>query len=597
MDRLFAENAHGADGRNDADDGESGLPAIEQAAMASDGAVHSQSGCLVIEATRDGTIKNLTEGVNSSFELPQGDLTGCNIDKIWPGEITERLRDNIRRTLRSRQVRNDEIEDAATGKCYEFIFVARARDRVLLVARDVSGARNELSRMQALAYHDETTGLPNREYLYEQLRIITDMSRLKENRVSVMCVEIDRADLQNAAYGRTLQDSILSEIASCMARNLRGANDPEPVEQERYSIVARVDFRQFVIVLPKIEDGSEAVAVAKRISAALQEPIVVADREYRIGVHLGIALFPQDGTDPQALIENAHAAMQDAMSSRSSQFKFHSGTVRLRALQRQDLELELRTALDTDELDLNYLPIVDAQSGRTIAAEALLRWPAAVFGSQPIDHIVALAEKTGLIVSIGEWVLRRGCKQLRRWHEAGHKDLRLAVNISAQEFSRSSLPGLVAGILGECGLDPSFLDLEITEHILFRDALKDFQSCLSLKEIGVRLTVDDYGTGVCSLAHLAASPVDAVKIDNSLIAQLETGAANRAVCAAATAMARELGYKVVAEGVETKAQANIVRSQGCDYLQGFAISRPLFADDFSEFLERQQSGLELLQEP
>ena len=288
--------------------------------------------------------------------------------------------------------------------------------------------------------------------------------------------------------------------------------------------------------------------------------------------------------------------MQDAKTDHSSQYKFHTGTVKLRTLQRQDLELELRTALDCEDLDLNFLPIIDARSGNTVAAEALLRWPQAVFGSQPIENIISLAEKTGLIVPIGKWVMQRGCEQLQCWHEAGHTDLRLALNLSVQEFSRSSLAEMVAGVLKNCSLDPAFVDVEITEHILFRDALKDFQACLSLKEIGLSITVDDYGTGVCSLSHLAESPVDAVKIDKTLIAQLESGAANRAACAAAAAMARELGLQVIAEGVETAAQAKILRAQGCDYLQGYVFSRPLFADEFSDYLERKPAQPELEQE-
>ena len=553
-------------------------------------------GCLVIEVSRDGSICSLIEGAGFTLELPQGDLTGSSIDVIWPDAPADRLRDNIKRTIRSRQVRTDEFEDPQSGKTFEFIFVARGRDRVLIVARDVSQNRSEMSRIQALAYIDETTGLPNREHLFERLREIMENSRLMDRRAAVLCLEIDHVDLQNAASGSTMQDTLLIELANRLTGDLRGANEPHPIDQERFSIAARVDFREFIIVLPKIEGGTDAVAVAERISSSLQQPIAIGEKRYRLAVHLGIALFPQDGTDAKTLVENAHVAMQDAKTDHSSQYKFHTGTVRLRTLQRQDLELELRTALDCDDLDLNFLPIIDAHSGKTVAAEALLRWPQAVFGSQPADKIISLAENTGLIVPIGKWVMQRGCEQLRCWHQAGHTDLRLALNLSVQEFSRSGLAGMVAGVLKNCSLDPSFLSLEITEHILFRDALKDFQACLSLKQIGVSITIDDYGTGVCSLSHLAESPVDAVKIDKSLIAQLESGVASRAACAAAAAMARELGLQVIAEGVETAAQAKILRAQGCDYLQGHIFTRPLFADDFSDYLERKPAPPELEQE-
>jgi len=586
MDKLRATNRNQEAAEHGGAAGDPAPAAGQRAAVIPDRHL-PHAGCLVLEVSRDGSICSLIEDSGSDIELPEGDLAGSSIDAIWPGALAERLRNNIKRSVRGRQVRSDDFEDPESGKHFEFIFVTRGRDRVLLIVRDVSQKRSEMSRIEALAYIDETTGLPNREHLFERLQQVTESSRLKETRATVLCLEIDQVDLQNAASGSAMQDALLTRLATRLTEVLRGVNDPDPADPLRSSIAARIDFRQFVVVLPLIEDGNDAVAVAKRVANSLQREIAVGEKRYRFAVHAGIALFPQDGTDARTLLENAHTAMQDAKTDHSSQFKFHSGTVRLRALQRQDLELELRTALDREELDLKFLPIVDARSGKTITAEVLLRWPQAVFGSRSIDKLVSLAENTGLIVPIGEWVMQRGCEQLRCWHEAGHSDLRLALNLSMQEFSRASLAGSVAAVLQHCSLDPSSVEFEITEQILFRDALSDFRTCLSLKEIGVRITVDDFGTGIGSLSHLANSPVDAIKIDNRLIAQLESGAADRAACAAAAAMAREIGLKIIAEGVETETQAKFLRALGCDGLQGYFFSRPLGADEFSDYLGRQ----------
>ena len=283
-------------------------------------------------------------------------------------------------------------------------------------------------------------------------------------------------------------------------------------------------------------------------------------------------------------------AMDDARRHHPEPYKFHSGTLKMRALERKDLELELRSALDREEFDLNYLPIVDANTQEPITVEALLRWPTALFGSKSIRRVITLAEHTGLIVPIGDWVMRQSCKQLRDWHALGHTDLRLAINLSVQEFSRPNLVQRIRSILEDCAIDPASLDLEITEHMLFRDAMKGFDVCLALKGLGVGIILDDYGTGACSLAHLSRSPVDAVKIDNGFVAEAITSESERSACAAITAMAHQLGLSAIAEGVETEEQAQMLRDQGCDLLQGFLFCKPSAADEFAEYLDRFESS-------
>jgi EAL domain-containing protein (putative c-di-GMP-specific phosphodiesterase class I) len=362
------------------------------------------------------------------------------------------------------------------------------------------------------------------------------------------------------------------------------------VDFERYSIAARTDFRQFGVVLPDINEGADAAAVTKRLVESLQKPIRINERDINVTACAGISLFPQDGSDAETLFANAMTAMDDARRHRPEPYKFHSGTLKMRALERKDLELELRSALDREEFDLNYLPIVDANTQEPITVEALLRWPTALFGSKSIRRVITLAEHTGLIVPIGDWVMRQSCKQLRDWHALGHTDLRLAVNLSVQEFSRPNLVQRIRSILEDCAIDPASLDLEITEHMLFRDAMKGFDVCLALKGLGVGIILDDYGTGACSLAHLSRSPVDAVKIDNGFVAEAITSESERSACAAITAMAHQLGLRAIAEGVETEEQAQMLRDQGCDLLQGFLFCKPSAADEFAEYLDRFESS-------
>ena len=538
----------------------------------------------VLVLSGDGTIIGLQCPPDGVSDDQAAALAGCPVESLWPGKFAALLHSNIKRTLRSRQVHSAEFEDGNDGRIYELIFIAQGPDRVLAVIRNVSEQKSAISEMQKLAYIDAVTGLPNQKYLLKELDRIAVGLRLKGGRAAVICIDIDKTDFENIAPVKAKQDAVLKELATRLIAGLRGVNQPDIPDDERYSIVVRVDFRQFVVVLPIIEDGSDAEAVTSRLSGSLEQPIEIGTSIVRVTVNAGIALFPQDGTDAMTLIENALAAMEDAKNDQTMRPRFHSGTMKVRALKRQDMELELQSALDREEFHLKYLPIVEAGTRNVRTAEALLRWPQEVFGSRPIQQVISLAEHTGLIVPIGEWVMRNSCEQLHAWHESGHPELRLAVNLSAQEFSRADLASRIAEILSASSIEPQYVDFEITEHILFRDALRDFAMCRDLKELGVGVVVDDYGTGACSLAHLSSSPIDTVKIDGGFVAHSETNPSNRAACAAATAMAHELGLKVVAESVETEEQATFMQELGCDFLQGFLFCRPSVASEFTEYL-------------
>lgn len=536
---------------------------------------------IVLIVTQAGEICSVLEAPDTvSSKTDQS-----SIDDLWPADVTEKIRNSLKRTLRSRKYHSEEIEFGRDNVSSEFIYVAQGPDRVLLIARDLSAQKQALSRVQKLAYTDEVTGLPNREFLFRQLQKITDVQSLKEGRAAMICIHIGQVDDHGYALNSAQQDEMLKELASRVTRHLRGLNELEEDNFERCSIAARTDFRQFGIILPSIESGADAESVVERLVEDLQQPVVAGTRTITIRAAGGIALFPQDGTDPAALFENAAAAMQDSRTTQDSNFKFHSGTVRLRSLQRQDLEVELRSALDREDYALNFLPVVAAKTRRPVTIEALLRWPDAILGSQSTRKIVTVAERTGLILPIGEWVLRQGCAQLKAWQKAGHSDIRLAVNLSSQELAAEDPVGRIARILEETKTDPADLDFEIKEQILTREALKDYSTCRGLKSLGVRIVVDDYGVGACSLASLSQSPVDAIKIDNTFVAQIENSERDRAACSAAIALAEKLELQVIAEGVETEEQATVLQKQGCPYLQGFLFGTPMSHADISAYLD------------
>lgn len=512
------------------------------------------------------------------------------LDQIWPKALATTIRGMVKRTIRTRRFHSEDAENPADGRNYEFIYVPQGRDRVLLVVRDISEIKDTLSKVTQLAYTDDVTDLPNREFLLSELTRITAMQRLKEGRAAVLCLNVEEFDAGGQTLVAGYEDDLLRELASRLTMQLRGMNDATQRNFDRYSVVARTDFRQFSIVLPKIESGEDAESVIMRLVGALRQPIVIGGRTIVATVHGGVALFPQDGTEPDTLYRNAIAAMEDARNSLDASFRFHSGTVRLRNLQRQDIEADLKAALDNGDFVLNYLPIVDAQTGSVKSLEALLRWPESILGSRTTQKVITIANYTGLIVEIGEWVLRSACKALQRWREAGHDDVRVAVNLSGQEFSNARLAERVEAILGETGVDPGDLDLEIMEHMVFRDAMLKNAICERLKSIGVGVVIDDYGTGTCTLAHLSQSPIDRIKIDISFVANIGSSERDRAACTAAIALAHGLEKKVIAEGVETEQQAQFLREQGCDLLQGFLYSEPLAEDEVVEYLDNNASS-------
>jgi diguanylate cyclase (GGDEF)-like protein len=558
--------------------------------MADSGAIEANhestaTGNMVLVVSQDGSICSVLETPGSLRTSQRIALTTASIDDIWPRALTDALRANIKRTIRNRQFHSDEAENPADGTNSEFIYVPHGRDRVLLVVRDITESKEALTRIRQLAYSDEVTGLPNREYLLHELQRITDIQRLREGRAAVLCIHVDQFGDDGNALIAGHEDELIKELASRMEMHLRGMNDARRDDIERYSIVARTNFRQFSVVLPSIECGEDAESVMMRLLGVLTQPVPLDMRTITVTANGGVALFPQDGTDPSALYSNATAAMEDARNSMSTSFRFHSGTVRLRNLQRQDLAADLKTALQRQDFTLNYLPIVDAQTGSIHCVEALLRWPETILGARSTRKIITIAEYTGLIVEIGEWVLRCACEQLRALREAGHEDMRVAVNLSGQEFSHAHLAERVEAVLKDTEVEPACLDLEIKEHMVYRDAMQKHARCKHLKSIGVGVVIDDYGTGGCTLAHLSQSPVDTIKIDMSFVANIESSDRDRAACAAAIALAHGLGMRVIAEGVETEYQAQFLREKGCDLLQGFLFCEPLPSDELISYLD------------
>ena len=544
-------------------------------------------GDLLLSAKRSGAIVNVIEAEGLSVETCR-ELAGKNLADVFEAPVADRLKKVVDRTLRARSMQSEQFD--AEPVIRELICVPQGRDRALLILRDVSDARRKLDRIEALAYRDDVTGLPNRQSLLTELDRVLERHRLQEGRLAVIVLEIERGDDD----GRTpfVDDAVLGELASRLVMQLRGVNDVAEEDIERYSVAARTDYLQFAVILPSIDSGEDTESVATRLVESLRAPISTGSREFCVGAAAGIALYPQDGAEAADLFANACVAAQDARHSAHAPYRFHTGTVRLRALQRQDIAANLKSALERGEFTVNYQPIVDAVTREIRGVEALLRWPDELFGKRTTQKIVMMAEYTGLITDVGEWVLENSLAELKAWRDATGNDVRMAVNLSAREFANPQLAETLEQVLASTGSEPHWLDFEVRENAVFRDGLKGFPISRTLAELGVGIVVDDFGTGSSSLAQLVESPLTGLKIDRSFVSGIASSDTDRAACLAAIRLARSLHCDATAVGVETDAQAEFLRENGCESLQGYLIAEPLSSSDLIEYLRAAQAATE-----
>ena len=355
--------------------------------------------------------------------------------------------------------------------------------------------------------------------------------------------------------------------------------------------IARLGGDEFVITVAPLVDANDAALVAAKTLDVLKQPFIVGGHEFHVSASIGISLYPADGNDMDALMRSADTAMYHAKESGRSNFEFFTPELNKALHQRLIMENRLRQALAENQFTLHYQPQVDMASGVIYSSEALLRWRSAEEKVASCGDCIATAEKTGLIVPIGEWTLRQACTQLKRWHDLGHMQLRVAVNLSPRQFYQPNLPGIVAGILEETGIAPTFLDLEITEGILLQRNSENIAALKGLSAMGIQLSVDDFGTGYSSLAYLQRYPINSLKIDQSFVGAIAQDASARALVDAIIAMARSLGLSILAEGVETKQQAAFLMEHGCTHAQGYYYSAAVAPDTFTTLLDPSRRTL------
>lgn len=469
---------------------------------------------------------------------------------------------------------------------------------MLRASKAFNALKRQEDRLRYLAYYDPLTNLPNRRSFNEQLNRILKRSQRRQSNAALLFIDLDHFKRINDSIGHARGDHLLVEIAKRLSLELReddavnylseGDTNEADLEQINPEI-ARLGGDEFTVVLSDVPDINHIEGVAKRLLDSLSQPIQLHSHNPVVTPSIGIAVFPQDGHNPETLVRNADTAMYVAKAEGRACFRFYDEDMNAQAVEHLKMEEELRDALRKQELELRYQPQIDYRTGEVVSMEALVRWKHPVRGMVPPSEFIPVAERTGQIIELGEWVMEEVARNCIHWDSIGMNDFRVCVNISPLQFNQSNLPKWISDFLDKSGLPAERLELELTESAIMNDAETNIEKLRELKAIGVDLAVDDFGTGYSSLSYLKRFPIDTLKIDQSFVADLDSpdGAA---IVDAILALAKTLNLRVIAEGIETEHQLGYLVQKGCDLLQGFYFARPIYPEEVPEILRQNFSN-------
>ncbi len=447
------------------------------------------------------------------------------------------------------------------------------------VFADITKIKQSQNQLNQLVNHDPLTGLPNRRLLNELLDLSIKQAERENGKIALLFIDLDRFKAINDTLGHHVGDKLLYEVSRRISRSIRDSD-----------VVARLGGDEFVVMMNKLNDHEDAAMVAKKIIHSLQIEFIIDNKELFIGASIGISVFPRDNRDVDGLLKAADIAMYQVKNGGKNSFAFYSPELSKKAVERFTVETQLRRALERNQFEVYYQPQVSLIDGTILGAEALIRWNHPELGLVSPAKFIPVAEETGLIVQIGEWVLRQAASQATLWINQGLSIRWVSVNVSGLQIMRSNFADTVYGLIIETDCDPSIIELEITESTVMQNTEFVIETFERIKKMGVRLAIDDFGTGYSSLSHLKRLPLDKIKIDQSFIRDLPEDADDAAIANAIYAMATSLGFSVIAEGVETLEQAEFLKNMGCNEAQGYLYGKPVKADDFTKLLELKMRG-------
>ncbi len=508
--------------------------------------------------------------VNQSFHQLFDDRTpliGLRTRELYGG-AAELCREVFFRVLQSGEPEGFDMPDGATGRVFRVSVFTPGSGQVAAIFDDITERKQAEQQIEQLAYFDSLTGLPNRALLFHRLNEAAAYAKRQGQQMAVLFVDLDGFKPINDSLGHAVGDMLLKEVSNRLRRCIRESDT-----------VARLGGDEFLVLLPAVQRYMDIIRVADGLLEAVSEPFELEHREICISASIGIALYPTDSDSAPDLIRDADIAMYAAKKKQRGSYQFFSESLNKQVHERVELEAWLRLALKRDEFHLRYQPQVDMRSGRIVGVEALLRWDSPEHGSISPDRFVPVAEESGLIVALGEWVLRHACAQMKEWLDAGLPLQRMSVNLAGPQIQHSNLIPLVRSALEESQLEGGRLELEITENFIMREAESTVEVLLALQAMGVGLAIDDFGTGRSSLSYLKRLPVNRLKIDREFVRDIPQDGNDIAITQAIIALGRALQLEVIAEGVETEEQKQFLLAADCVIVQGFLFDRPLLPQE------------------
>ncbi|MDP3669157.1 MAG: EAL domain-containing protein [Telluria sp.] len=535
---------------------------------------------------KDGVYLDYEQGHDASAAFPVEHRVGKHITEVFPKEIADLLLEQMRAVLDTGHIGSVDYELARFGTLqhFEARLVTTGADEVLGLVRDISERKRTEEQIRRLAYCDSLTGIPNRQAFLETLERELHRSKVGNKKFAVLFMDLDAFKRINDTLGHNVGDHLLKIVSDRLRETTRPSDLVSRGDQTHN--LARLGGDEFTILIPDLERVENALAVAHRVKEAMRRPFLIEGNEIFVTASIGISLFPEDGEDCNSLLKYADTAMYHAKNCGKNNAKLYSSSLTMQIMSHVKLEVGLRKALKREELYLLYQPQIDVRTAEIVGVEALIRWRHPERGIISPTEFIPLAEETGLIVPIGEWVLRTACVQAKAWQRLRMRSLRMAVNLSAKQFKDENLTQIVISALHDTGLDPKLLELELTEGTLMDDAKATMVTLDQLRCIGVYLSIDDFGTGYSSMNYLKRFDVRTLKIDKSFIAGLPQDSENAAITRAIIAMAHGLKMVVVAEGVETGEQLVLLEEYGCDMVQGFYLGHPAPHESISQMLQK-----------
>ncbi len=545
---------------------------------------------LVVDA--QGALLTHHRGKDGSPLLDERLAGSRNVFEALPKSLADVWRHQIIEVIDTGAPQYTENRYTAGGAkhFYETRMVPFTVDSVLIILRDVSEQKRADAKVRRLAFYDTLTGLPNRQSFLIQVAEAIREAEESDGRLGILYIDLDNFKRINDSLGHSVGDALLRALSrrleACIRRDDVVARDSKNKSSLQ---IARLGGDEFTVLLRDIESADEVSAVADRVMAELSEPVQHLGQKFVITPSIGIATYPEDGRDIDSLVKNADTAMYHAKSTGRNRVSLFSGTMSIRSLEHLDLEDSLRRVIDEGGLELHYQPKLELATQCVTGVEALLRWTHPDRGPISPAKFIPIAEESGLIFDLSDWVLQTACDQLRSWQGTELDELRVAINLSAQQFCKGDVDKQIIEALTERKIAPDRLELELTEGTLMRDVEDTIRMMKQLRDAGFKIAVDDFGTGYSSLSYLKRFPIDALKIDRSFVMEIDDAGDADSICKAIIALAHGLGMKVIAEGVETEEQVQHLHFLDCEEIQGFYFAKPMPVEELEKFLRKHRS--------